>query len=280
MSERWSEAYSSNVKDAPWRQTRSMSYKHWIVTSLAALAPCALCLCSMLSAKPADATLPDVIVLSPGADDLESFAAQEVQRYLYLLYGHKPRIVLTAAPEELSGTSFLVLGQPSKSTLVRDLSKEIEWSQSDQTYALVPSRLHDKIALIVAGASAPAVLWGAYQLIEKLGCPFRPGWRPPSYATHNTPMASQRYRPPTSNSDESLTGHNLHVEGPASWGIDDYCKFLDQAAKLRFNGYMFMLRDMGPWYGLEFKGIRKTKADIYGGGWQKALSHYSRLDRL
>jgi hypothetical protein len=66
-----------------------------------------------------------------------------------------------------------------------------------------------------------------------------------------------------------LTGHNLHVEGPASWGFADYRKFLDQAAKLRYNGYMFMLRDIGPWFDLEFRGIRKTKADIYGGGWQK-----------
>ena len=64
-----------------------------------------------------------------------------------------------------------------------------------------------------------------------------------------------------------LTGHNLHVEGPASWGIDDYRKFLDQAAKLRYNGYMFMLRDIGPWFDLEFRGVRKKEADIYGGGW-------------
>ena len=66
-----------------------------------------------------------------------------------------------------------------------------------------------------------------------------------------------------------LTGHNLHVEGPASWGITDYRKFLDQGAKLRYNGYMFMLRDTGPWFDLEFRGLRKEKADIYGGGWLK-----------
>ena len=244
------------------------SYLRCNVLRLGLLTLCIWSLRASLFSQPSDFPLPGVIVLSETPEPLELFAAEELQKYMELLFHHTPRILYPGRPE--TGTAAaLILGQPSKFPLVRDLTQGIDWKGSDQVYALVPTNSSGKRTLVLAGASAPATLWAAYELIEKWGVRFdldgdllpeRPSLPPwIQRAVRSSPAIPMRV----------LTGHNLHVEGPASWGIDDYRQFLNQAAKLRYNGYMFMLRDIGPWFDLEFRGVRKEKADIYGGGWLK-----------
>jgi hypothetical protein len=219
--------------------------------------------------RPVDKQLPESIIISPEAEEVEVYAARELQSYLGKLFDRKTNIISVQAATEINDQNPLILGQPSRSALVKQLTQGVSWEASDQIYALVPAHWGNKTALVVAGASPAAVLWAAYDLIEQWGVRFDLDGDTLPSRPKTPPWINQRITRRPAVSMRVLTGHNLHVEGPASWGLEDYQKFLDQAAKLRYNGYMFMLRDIGPWFDFEFEGIKKQKADIYGGGWQK-----------
>lgn len=54
-------------------------------------------------------------------------------------------------------------------------------------------------------------------------------------------------------------------EGSAAWGLEDFQRFIDQMAKLKYNTYVFWIAESGPWLDYEFRGMKRPAGDIFYG---------------
>ena len=105
------------------------------------------------------------IVTGPGAPALERFAAEELQRYLRLLYGVTVPVVDEHAGE---ATPAVLIGSPETNPAVASSSLARGWpTTSDQGIVLRGNGAEKTWA--VGGGSPVATTWAVYDLVERLG---------------------------------------------------------------------------------------------------------------
>jgi hypothetical protein len=177
------------------------------------------------------------IVIAKDASWHERAAAAEIRRYFYLRTGYLPalreaesfsRIPPGAvAVLEKGGTFARGLDDTEAAAKIASLGPEDYWLKT------VPRR--SKRTVLVAGGSGPAVLYGAYQLAEKLGVRFfLEGDVVPDGTMEKV------------NLDLDETGHPLFAvrgiqpfhdfaEGPDWWTLENYKAILGQLPKMRMN---------------------------------------------
>ncbi len=180
--------------------------------------------------------VPDVVV-AKDAGWHERAAAAEIRRYIYLRTGFVPmlreagsfsRIPDGAVAVSLKGGA-LVQGLEDGDAAGRlaGLGPEDHWLKTLRSGS---KRVH-----LVAGGSGPAVLYGAYQLAEKLGIRF---------GLEGDIVPDAKLEALSLDLDE--TGHPLFAirgiqpfhdfpEGPDWWTLQDYKTVLGQLPKLRMN---------------------------------------------
>ena len=167
----------------------------------------------------------------------ERAAAAEVRRYLYLTTGELPALrearSLSRIPAgavailEKSGPFARGWSDAAAAAKLAALGPEDYWLKS------VPAG--SGRAVLVAGGSGPAVLYGAYQLAEKLGVRF---------SLEGDVVPDGKIAPPAFDLDE--TGRPLFAvrgiqpfhdfpEGPDWWTLENYKAVLSQLPKLRMN---------------------------------------------
>ena len=167
----------------------------------------------------------------------ERAAAAEIRRYLYLRTGELPEIrevrsfarvpARSVAVLEKGGSLAVGLTDAETAAKIAALGPEDYWLKT------LPRR--SGRAVLVAGGSGPAVLYGAYQLAEKLGVRF---------GLEGDIVPDGRITAPELDLDE--TGHPLFPvrgiqpfhdfpEGPDWWTLEDYKAVLGQLPKLRMN---------------------------------------------
>ncbi|MCX6926723.1 MAG: malectin domain-containing carbohydrate-binding protein [Verrucomicrobia bacterium] len=174
-----------------------------------------------------------VIVCPPNASPRVKLAAHELRRYVYLRTGE-------LLPIAASGQGIVM---------------QLDGKLDAQQYRLKS----EGGALIISGGSDVAVLYGAYDFVEKLGVRFYPhgdvipdqriAWAiPPLDETHR-PLFELR----------GLQPFHDFPEGPDWWTLDDWMFIVGQATKMRMNfvglhTYPFHNTDLGPeptvWVGL------------------------------
>jgi len=177
------------------------------------------------------------IVIAKDASWHERAAAAEIRRYFYLRTGDLPalreaesfsRIPPGAvAVLEKGGTFARGLDDAAAAAKIAALGPEDYWLKT------VPRRSGRLV--LVAGGSGPAVLYGAYQLAEKLGVRFfLEGDVVPDGTAEKAEL------------DLDETGHPLFAvrgiqpfhdfaEGPDWWTLENYKAILGQLPKLRMN---------------------------------------------
>lgn len=177
------------------------------------------------------------IVIAKDASWHERVAAAEIRRYYYLRTGDLPvlrevesfsRVAFPAvAILEKGGTFARGLEDAGAASKIAALGPEDYWLKT------IPRRSGQIV--LVAGGSGPAVLYGAYQLAEKLGVRFfLEGDVVPDGTVKNISL------------DLDETGHPLFAvrgiqpfhdfpEGPDWWTLEDYKAILSQLPKLRMN---------------------------------------------
>ncbi len=167
----------------------------------------------------------------------ERAAASEIRRYLFLRTGELPEIrevrsfarvpARSVAVLEKGGSLSLGLDDAETAAKIAGLGPEDYWLKT------LPRR--SARTVLVAGGSGPAVLYGAYQLAEKLGVRF---------ALEGDVVPDARVAAPELDLDE--TGRPLFPvrgiqpfhdfpEGPDWWNTDDYLAVIGQLPKLRMN---------------------------------------------
>jgi hypothetical protein len=177
------------------------------------------------------------IVIAKDASWYERAAATEIRRYFYLTTGELPVIREAESLSRVPAGSVAVLEKGG--TLARGLDEagadsKIAALGLEDYWLKTVSRGSPKTVL-VAGGSGPAVLYGAYQLAEKLGVRFfLEGDVVPDGTVENLSL------------DLDETGHPLFAvrgiqpfhdfpEGPDWWTLENYKAILGQLPKLRMN---------------------------------------------
>ncbi len=182
--------------------------------------------------------LPDVVIATD-ASWHEQAAAAEIRRYLYLRTGSLPVLRKAGsfarvpdgavAVAEKGGTLLAGLEDQDAAAKVAALGPEDYWLKSVKRGS---GRVH-----LIAGASGPAVLYGAYQLAEKLGVRF---------GLEGDIIPDARIEPASLALNLDETGRPLFAirgiqpfhdfaEGPDWWTRENYKAILGQLPKLRMN---------------------------------------------
>ena len=191
------------------------------------------------------------------ADEIQRFAALELQRYLLRLFSVSAEIV-AAAPDS-TGTRFLVglVDAPH----IRQASRSLP-GLSAQGHLVHRT---DPDTLVLAGGSGAAVAWAVYELVERYGVryllhedifPEKPGpFVLPDLDVVFEPLTEIR----------SWRQFNDLPTGPAMWGLAQQRTFIQQVFKLKFNSIHFSLWPQHPFIDYEVQGIRRRSAALLFG---------------
>ena len=194
------------------------------------------------------------IVVGPGAPALERFAAEELQRYLRLLYGPTVPVVEHDAG---GNTPAVLIGSPRTNPAVASSGLARGWpSTSDQGIVLRGSAAERTWA--VGGGSPVATMWAVYDLVERLGVryllsgdvfPDDPGpLRLPDLDVYVEPVFTERVW--------RLMNDEPH--GPEMWSLAECRRVIDQIAKMKMNGIYFLTYPSHPFVHYEFRGVAKS----------------------
>ncbi len=182
-------------------------------------------------------SLAPAVVIAKDASWHERAAAAEIRRYLYLRTGELPALKEAGSFSRIPPGAVAVLEKGG--TFARDLDDAAAASKiaalGPEDYWLKTAKRGSKSIVLVAGGSGPAVLYGAYQLAEKLGVRFfLEGDVVPDGTAKSISL------------DIDETGHPLFAvrgiqpfhdfpEGPDWWTLENYKAILGQLPKLRMN---------------------------------------------
>ena len=194
---------------------------------------------------------------APDADDLQQFAAHELQQYLRRLFNVSAEIVSTTPPK--SGAHF-ILGL-AKAPHIQQASSGLP-SLSTQGHLL---RRVGPDTIILAGGSSEAVAWAVYELVERYGVRFllHEDVFPEKPVSFHLPNVDIVLEPLTE--IRSWRQFNDLPTGPAMWSLSQQRVFIQQLFKLKFNGVHLSLWPQHPFVDYEVRGIRRQSAALLFG---------------
>lgn len=188
------------------------------------------------------------------APAIEQYAAQELRRYLQLLFADDPTGV--------AGDVRFLIGSPATNPAVAEALGSAAFPASRDGYAGIPSRWRGQPAFVLGGGSPAGSLWAVYDLVEHWGVRYLIHRDVlPARATFGLPRF---VREPALRVRQWRVANELAL-GPASWGIADYRPILDQLAKLRFNRVLVSVWQHQPYLRYEYGGIKRRSSTTFFG---------------
>ncbi len=181
----------------------------------------------------------DIHIISPsGASGLETLAAREVRRYIYLRTGRLLPIEKTDEPN-IDTMDAIVVSSKSQPVLhflkSHPETRSSVSTLSEQEYLLKTLSHRGQKVVLIIGGDAVGTLYSAYQFAEQLGVGFY---------LHGDAVPDARVNLVLPNLDERseplftvrgiLPFHDF-PEGPDWWSLDGYKAILAQLPKLRMN---------------------------------------------
>jgi hypothetical protein len=170
------------------------------------------------------------VVVPPDASRLETLAAREIARYVYLRTGTLPPV--TAATGAPAGAAVVVARRGR--ALAAPVQSALDALQPEH-YVLRTVSDGGAKRVYVCGADDTGTLYAAYRLAERLGVRFylhgdvipdaRVPWAVPDLDETGTPLFATRGMQPF---------HDF-PEGPDWWDRDDYLSYFAQLPKMRMN---------------------------------------------
>ncbi|MHC4545557.1 MAG: discoidin domain-containing protein [Planctomycetota bacterium] len=193
------------------------------------------------------------IVISGQASDPERIAGDELEQMLSKLYPNQ-RFTVTA---EDSGASFSILvGTPRSLPQMRDYVPESEL-EGDESFVVKNTARNGRRIGVIAGKTGRGVLYGIYQLLEKLGCGF--------YLTGDTLQKSRnqfsfegwdlRNRPLVE--DRVVFNWHNFLSGCTGWDKRHWLSWVTQSQKMGYNTIMVHAYGNNPMFTFSFNGIEK-----------------------
>jgi hypothetical protein len=186
-----------------------------------------------VAARPAE-PLPSIV--SPkGASDLETLAAHEVRRYVYLRTGRLLPIVPTV-PDAVGAIVVARKDRDVVTALAREAKLEAAvGALSDQAYLLktIPHAIGPVV--LIAGGDDAGTLYGAYRFAEQLGVRFdlHGDVVPDKRIDLNWPVVDESAKPLFAL--RGIQPFHDFPEGPDWWNADDYKAVISQLPKMGMN---------------------------------------------
>lgn len=202
-----------------------------------------------------------VICTAPIADEIEQYAANELRTYLLKLYGIHARIGKPSGED----VAFLLGGSNVNPCVARMADDQPVPSVSNQGFVLRSFDTRGKRGMIIAGGSPAATMWGVYEFVERLGV---------VYTLHGDmicehdgpfelPILDEVVEPALR--VRAFRQWNEHGASPESFGLEEQCRFLDQLAKMKFNGILLNFWPHQPFVHFGFRGVAKRTAELFWG---------------
>lgn len=199
------------------------------------------------------------IVTSPGAPALETKAATELANYIEQLFG----IGAQVAPQPAADADALFLiGSPQTNPAVGRAAGDHWPALSDQGFVL-RKVTHGGVPTIVAGGASPvATLWAVYELVERYGVRYllHEDVLPHDPGPFHLPEIDATFEPVQK--IRSWRVMNCLPHGPETWRLCQQQQFIDQIAKLKFNGIYLCLWPWQPFVHYAYQGLERSWATL------------------
>jgi len=194
------------------------------------------------------------VILSAGATPIEKFAALELAKYLHQLFPACGFSVMQGTP---LGGSFIRLGTLQNSPQLSRYVAKSDLTHPDSFVVTIAQEGQAPVG-ILAGADPRGTLFGVYALLEKLGYGFylsydaQPEPRPGLFA-----FAGWQFADTPLVADRILFNWHNFLSGCSGWGLPDWQKWIDQAAKMRFTSIMVHAYGNNPMFSFTHNGQTK-----------------------
>ena len=235
---------------------------HWSIRSWGILAVLLSVNFTCAVGQTADSSAPNIhIVVGEGADQLERFAANELEGMLERVFSVSASV---GTESNASSSAVVLLGRPQSNP---ELAKAIgdEWPQLTDQGVLLRRLDSTPTTFVVGGGSPVAVMWSAYELGERFGVrylvnrdvyPAKQQWSqwPQLDVTMEPNMRIRCWR---------LV--NDLPNGPVSWSMAENKRFLRQIAKMKYNRIHCSLWPVQPAVQYTFQGMPKPPGKLYFG---------------
>lgn len=199
------------------------------------------------------------IFIDRQANPVEYYAAEELKKYLEVLY--REEACICAEPAKVLQGPSVIIGDPRNHPWLAGT----EWPiLSGDGFCLrtVPA---DYPVLVVAGGSGRGTLFAVYELLEHWGIRFLlSGDVLPEKPEPLRLIGFDECVEPAYPIRATRPMANL-PEGSAAWSLSDFTAYIDQAAKLKFNTFVFVIMESGPWLDYDFRGMPRPAGDIFYG---------------
>ncbi len=206
------------------------------------------------------------IEFGKGGGDLTRRAAAELQRYIEQLTGARLEVGTEAEAGRSEDQALLVLGTPGQSQTVHEMLQSGMVNTNGlkpEGFALKTLAWKGHPTLAVVAMDEPGVLYGAYELLERLGITFRlTGDILPEKRTELAVASIDLQKSPALRRRGFLFAANFDNASAFSWA--DYERFLDQMARMKCNYLQFWWFSYAPWLQFTYKGETNWCGDVSG----------------
>ncbi len=205
------------------------------------------------------------LVTGPDAAEFTRLAAKELQEYIGKLSGaHLPMVTAAEAEQRARGESLIVLGTAAGNPLVQELAQGGAINPADlknDGFLLKTTQWKGRPVVLIAGKDDAGALYGAYELLERLGITFRltGDILPPPTNALAIPALDLNFQPafPRRGFLHTSVYDNLTM---FSW--PDYERLLDQMCRLKCNYVQFWWFEFTPWIKFSYQGESKALGDV------------------
>ncbi|MHC4692080.1 MAG: discoidin domain-containing protein [Planctomycetota bacterium] len=193
------------------------------------------------------------IVIGGEASNQERIAGDELEQMLSRLYpnhGFKVRTKDSGAPFSI------LVGTPGSLPQICDYVPEGEL-KGDESFVVKNAVKNGRRIGVIAGKTGRAVLYGVYQLLEKLGCGFyltgdtlpesRNQFSFDGWDLQNRPLVKDRV---------VFNWHNF-LSGCTGWDKKHWLSWVSQSQKMSYNTIMVHAYGNNPMFTFSFKGVEK-----------------------
>ncbi len=195
------------------------------------------------------------IMTNPNWTSPEKVAADELKHYLSVLYP-KTRFVLSRPSAHMKADGRIILG--CKRSLEK-LAKEAMESKLDgpESYVVTHRTSDGEPVGIILGEDPAGVVYGVYDLLEKLGCGFYLTFDdvPPTQSSFSFDSWSLADRPLT-RIRLVFNWHNF-LSGCTGWDLKQWKQWITQSQKMKYNTIMVHAYGNNPMFTFRFNNMAK-----------------------
>jgi hypothetical protein len=195
------------------------------------------------------------VVISSDATLSEEIAAGELSHYLDKLYPTARFEVVRGQPRRAGHVIYF--GRAESFPRLREHFNDRKLAEPE-SYVVTTAQIGGRNTGIILGRDSRGAVYGAYNLLEKLGCGFYlsydafPSRRRGNFSFEGWDMSDA----PLVRDRVVFNWYNF-LSGCSTWNLSDWERWITQAQKMGYNGVMVHAYDNNPMVKFSFNGVEK-----------------------